>query len=220
MDAEVVDGDLSPVATAKQIRRPTMTPEGRLRVDAALSVADVELNIATYTEDAAAPANPTGIATMLVRRDTPVTNEVSAENDIIAWKGTNKGEGRTNDADANAALLPTMLTGRLLSAAATTNATNVKASAGRVYGIQGYNAVAAVTYLKLYNIATAPTVGTTVPVKTLALPPSSAFAFDWPRGYAFATGIGFGLTAAAGGADNSTTAVAAGDVLGLNIDYV
>jgi hypothetical protein len=111
------------------------------------------------------------------------------------------------------------LTARLLSSANTTNGTNVKASAGKVYGIQGYNAVAAVTYLKLYNKATTPTVGTDTPVKTFALPPSSAFALDWARGYEFTTGIGFGLTATGGGADNSTTAVASGDVLGLNIDY-
>lgn len=100
--AQVVTGDLSPVAPAGIELPVTMTPEGRLRVDAELSVGDVALTIAEYTEDAAAPANPTGPVTMLVRRDTPVTNEVTAENDIVAWKATNKGEGRTNDADLNA----------------------------------------------------------------------------------------------------------------------
>lgn len=99
MEALVTNGDLSPVAEAGKVTRLTATPEGRLRVDAELSVGDVALSIAEYTEDAAAPANPTGPVTMLVRRDTPVTNEVTAENDIIAWKGTNKGEGRVNDAD-------------------------------------------------------------------------------------------------------------------------
>lgn len=103
-DALVVSGDLSPTADAGKKQPLTMTPEGRLRVDAELSVGDVAITIAEYTEDAAAAANPTGPVTMLVRRDTLVTNEVSAENDNIAWKGTNKGEGRVNDADANAAL--------------------------------------------------------------------------------------------------------------------
>lgn len=118
----------------------------------------------------------------------------------------------------HADLAPTMSTGRLLSVAASTNSTNVKASAGRVYAIQGYNAANAVRYFKLYNKATAPTVGTDTPVKTLALPPGVGFAFDWSRGYAFATGIGFGLTT--GAADNDTGALTAADVLGINVDYV
>ncbi len=108
-------------------------------------------------------------------------------------------------------------TQRLLSSAASTNATLVKNAAGRMYAIQGYSNAGTVIYLKLYNKATTPTVGTDTPIKTLALPPQAAFAFDFPAGYAFATGLGFGLTA--GSADNDTTAVAAGDVLALNVDY-
>lgn len=109
-------------------------------------------------------------------------------------------------------------TSRIVSAAASTNATSAKASAGRVYAIQGYNAAATVRYLKLYNKASAPTVGTDVPVKTLALPPGAGFAFDFPIGYSFATGIAYALTT--GSADNDTGALTAGDILGLNVDYV
>lgn len=109
-------------------------------------------------------------------------------------------------------------TARLLSAAGTTNSNLVKATPGRIYAIHGYNAAAAVKYLKLYNKATAPTVGTNTPVKTIALPPTAAFAFDWPAGYYFDTGIGYGITGA--GADNDTTALTAADVVALNVDYV
>jgi len=110
------------------------------------------------------------------------------------------------------------LAARLLSAAANTNPTLVKASAGRVYKIQGYNAAAAVRYLKLYNKATAPSVGTDTPVITLALQPSAAFALDFANiGFYFATGIGFGLTVAS--ADNDTTALTAGDIVGMNVFY-
>jgi hypothetical protein len=121
-------------------------------------------------------------------------------------------------ADASAATGGIASTSRIVSAAATTNATSAKGSAGRLYAIQGYNAATSVRYLKLYNKATAPTVGTDTPVKTLALPPGAGFAFDWPVGYSFATGIGYGLTT--GSADSDTSALTAGDVLGLNIDYV
>ncbi len=108
-------------------------------------------------------------------------------------------------------------TARLLSAANTTNSTLVKNSAGRVFSIKGQNAAAGVRWLKLYNKATAPTVGTDTPVQTLVLPASAPFSFEWRNGYSFSTGIGFGLTVNA--ADNDTTAVTAGDILGLNIDY-
>lgn len=109
-------------------------------------------------------------------------------------------------------------TSRLLSAAATTNATSVKGSAGRLYKMQGYNAATAVRYLKLYNKASAPTVGSDTPVRTIALPPGAAFDLDWSNlGYYFSTGIAYALTT--GSADADTGALAAGDILGLNMDY-
>lgn len=105
---------------------------------------------------------------------------------------------------------------RLVSAAASTNATVVKASAGRVYKINGYNASAAVKYLKLYNKATAPTVGTDAPVATFALKAADNFDIDLGSiGQYFATGIGYALTGAV--ADADTTALTAADVVGMNI---
>lgn len=107
---------------------------------------------------------------------------------------------------------------KLASAAATTNATSVKASAGRLYKIRGYNAAAAVRYLKIYNKASAPTVGTDVPVVTIALKATDAFDVDFVNiGQFFATGIAYALTT--GAADNDTGALTAADVTGLNIWY-
>jgi hypothetical protein len=107
---------------------------------------------------------------------------------------------------------------RLPSAAASVNATLVRAGAGRVYQINGVNAAsgATVVYIKLYDKATAPVVGTDVPVYTLACDGNKPFQFDL-GGFQFALGIGYGLTTAA--ADNGTTALTAGDILGLNIAY-
>jgi hypothetical protein len=107
---------------------------------------------------------------------------------------------------------------RLLSAAATTNSNLVKNAAGRLFKIRGYNAKAAVAYLKLYNKATAPTVGTDTPVVTIPLKASDQFDIDFGAlGIGFATGIGIGLTGAV--ADADTTALVAADVVGLNIFY-
>jgi hypothetical protein len=105
---------------------------------------------------------------------------------------------------------------RIPSSANSVNATAAKASAGKLYSVNGFNSSASVTYLKFYNKATAPTVGTDTPVLTLALPATAVFSYDL-GGLAFATGIGYGLTTVA--ADNGTTAVAAGAILGLNVVY-
>lgn len=105
---------------------------------------------------------------------------------------------------------------RLPSAAASTNATSVKASLGNVFLISGYNAAATVRYLKLYDKASAPTVGTDVPFATLALKPLDAFRFDFPSLFML-TGIAYAMTT--GAADADTGALTAADVVGLNIFY-
>jgi len=107
---------------------------------------------------------------------------------------------------------------RVISAA-TTNATSVKASAGQVYSIYAHNVNAAARFLKLYNKASAPTVGTDTPVLTLPIPGNAAgagFVWDVPPGIAFGTGIALAITAAVTDAD--TTAVAANEIV-VNLLY-
>lgn len=104
---------------------------------------------------------------------------------------------------------------RLLSAA-TTNATAVKTSRGRVYGWYLYNANASVRYLKLYDKASAPTVGTDTPLMTIPIPPGSGANAFSPDGIGFLLGIGFALTT--GVADNDTAAVAANEIV-VNLFY-
>lgn len=106
---------------------------------------------------------------------------------------------------------------RIVSAANTTNATLAKGAAAQLYGIAGYNAAAAIRYVKLYDKATAPAVGTDVPKITLVIPASSAFQFNWPTPIEFRVGLGYGLTT--GVADNDTGALTAADVTGLNIIF-
>ena len=106
---------------------------------------------------------------------------------------------------------------RLMSSAATTNATLAKNSAGDLKKITGLKATAVNCFLKIYNKASAPTVGTDTPVFTLPLMASSAFNFDFGDGYYFSTGIAWAITLLSTDAD--TTAIAAGDVLALTIAY-
>lgn len=111
------------------------------------------------------------------------------------------------------------LTQHKLISAASTNATSLKASAGQVYGIQVFNLNASPRYLKLYNKASAPTVGTDTPVKVFMIPGNAAGAgiiSNWTNGVEFTTGIAYALTT--GIADSDTGAVAASEIA-LNIDY-
>jgi len=102
---------------------------------------------------------------------------------------------------------------------ASTNATNVKPSIGQVYGVQAISTNAAARYLKLYDKATAPVVGTDMPVKTLTIPGNASGAGlipYWHMGLAFVNGIGYALTT--GPLDTDTGAVAANEIV-LGIDY-
>lgn len=109
------------------------------------------------------------------------------------------------------AVTPATPTAYNLSSAATTNATAVKASAGTVYGITVSNANAAARYLKLYNKATAPTVGTDIPILTVPIPATGLASVNFGAlGHRLATGIGIALTT--GMAYTDTAAVALNEI--------
>ncbi|MCA3068120.1 MAG: hypothetical protein ING73_14490 [Rhodocyclaceae bacterium] len=95
--------------------------------------------------------------------------------------------------------------------AATTNATIVKASAGRVVGYQLQNTTASVVYVKLHNQATTPTAGASV-FLPIAIPANGKAEFASEAGIAFTTGIG--LTTVTGAADADATAVALNAIVG------
>lgn len=98
-----------------------------------------------------------------------------------------------------------------LIAAATTNATSVKAGATNIGWISAHNLSASVRYLKVYNKASAPTVGTDVPVQVIPLRPNSEVVFAPFAGLRLATGFALAITG--GLADNDTTAIGANEVV-------
>ena len=101
--------------------------------------------------------------------------------------------------------------------AASTNATSVKASAGNLFEITASNVTATATFVKLYNKASAPTVGTDVPVLTISVPANTTVAMQFgSQGKRFATGIALAVTAAAAATD--TAAAVAG--VQLNATYI
>jgi hypothetical protein len=107
--------------------------------------------------------------------------------------------------------------GRLLNAriasAASTNATSVKPAPGTLYGIHVHNTSAAAKFLKLYNKASAPTVGTDTPVLTVPIAAGVSRDINFGDiGLAFSLGIAYAITNLV--ADSDTTVVAANDVVG------
>jgi len=99
--------------------------------------------------------------------------------------------------------------------AASTNAANIKASAGRVTGWVIFNNADYPVYVKFYNTAGTPTPGTGV-VYVIGVQSGTHANFSDGDGLAFATGIGISITK--GIADADATAVLAGDCV-VNINY-
>lgn len=107
----------------------------------------------------------------------------------------------------------------VLISAASTNATSVKGSAGQVGSIVAFNLNASPAYLKLYNKATAPTVGTDTPVQVYMIPGNTSgagFVIPPTPGLDFTTGIAFALTT--GIAHTNNVGVAANEVI-VNLGY-
>lgn len=106
--------------------------------------------------------------------------------------------------------LPVTPTTSFVNSAGTTNATSTKATAGTVWSVVVSNINAAARYLKLYNKATAPTVGTDTPVLVIPIPAGQIVPVNGgSNGIRFGTGIAWALTANAD--DSDTTAVSANE---------
>lgn len=100
---------------------------------------------------------------------------------------------------------------KILSAAST-NATNVKASAGQVYGWALFNTTASNKFFRLHNTAGSPTAGASV-IFTVMVPANGGTNIEFTMGIPFATGIAYTIVGAL--ADNDTTATAVADVQGV-----
>lgn len=110
-----------------------------------------------------------------------------------------------------------------LQSAASTNATSVKASAGVLAGMNLINTTTTIYYLRMYNLAAAPTCSSATGfVRTWPIPPAAAsggaggIAVHLPiNGTAFGTGIAFCLTGGPTSTDNTNAATG----VFVNLDY-
>ena len=100
----------------------------------------------------------------------------------------------------------------------TTNATSVKTSAGSINAMHVSNTNATTgAYLKIYNKASAPTVGTDTPVFTFYIPPAGIRTIDCGTSATrLSTGIAYAITL--NPADTDVTAVPANEII-VNMSY-
>jgi hypothetical protein len=110
------------------------------------------------------------------------------------------------------------LTSRLASAAASTNATSVTTKQTTLKNMSCRVVAATTKFLRLYDLARVPVPGTDVPRKIIPLPGSYAVNIPLIDGMNFVNGLAYAITGAGG--DTDTTALTAGDVTELNIDYM
>jgi hypothetical protein len=101
------------------------------------------------------------------------------------------------------------------SGAANQDEAAVKGSAGQVYGYALFNTTASARYVKLYNLASGATSGST-PAIRIYLPPTGGANLSMENGLQFGTGICIRITT--GAADSDSGACSANDVLG-NVFY-
>jgi hypothetical protein len=94
---------------------------------------------------------------------------------------------------------------------ASTNASLIKNSGGRVVAWTCGTTATSPRFLKLYNSASAPTVGSTAVARTVMIPASGVAQLEIAVGLAFSSGIGAAITT--GLADADTGATVAGDTV-------
>ena len=138
----------------------------------------------TQIEDAVAASGDPGAFMLAVRRDSATSGAAAGDYHELQVDAT--GYLRTVDKLSEVALSNSTTT------ALDNDGPVVKASAGTLYGFQGYCDAAG--FVQVHNKASAPT-STNVPI--IVIPVTSGVAFSWDggmRGRAFGTGIAFGFS--------------------------
>ena len=178
-------------------------------------------------EDAAHASGDTGVAVWAVRRNT-ATSGTSADGDYASLNVDTNGLLWTNVGAALPAGTNVIgdvgLSGRTTGGltlhrrlSTGTDSTNVKNAAGQLFWGFVTNTNASARYIKFYNSASAPTLGSGTPVLTFLVPPgSSGLQITAEQGLAFSTGIGYTLSTGAADADTGT--VAASEII-VNLGY-
>jgi len=219
------DGDFGNIALDSAGRVGIADLGGSITVDGSVGVTGTVTVSGTVAISGTPTVSVTGtVAISAASLPLPTGAATAAKQPALGTAGSPSTDVITVQGASGATALPTTQTpstsggysvSRLLSAAST-NATSVKASAGQVYGFYLFNSAAYTVFFKLYNKASAPTVGTDTPFMTIPIPAGGGAVADFDGGIAMGTGIAFAITKLI--ADTDTTVVAAND-LAVNLFY-
>ena len=216
MQVDIVSGSLTTVSTVTNLSQL-----GGAAVDMDTGVRSTGTQRVTIATDDVVPVTNSDVTTIAgavsgTEMQVDVVAALPAGTNAIGKLAANSGVdiGDVDVASTTAATTGGATPGKLISAAST-NATSVKASAGQIFSLCAFNTNAAAAYLKLYNKASAPTVGTDTPVQVYTIPGATTgggFVLPIPVcGITFGTGIALATTT--GAADSDTGAVAASEVV-------
>lgn len=140
------------------------------------------------------------IATWTIIRGTYATEPIPA---IQPHPVTGSG---TFTVSGTATTTPASGTSIVAVSTASTNAISQRAGATNLFEVSATNPTATAAYLKIYNKASAPTVGTDVPVLTIPIPANSFVAFEFGAlGKRFTLGVATAITAAIAATDTGAS---------------
>lgn len=192
-DVVIVDGGSSSTAVATGVGAPAdaavTDPASSGSIIALLKGLLTFLRISPAgvgkAEDAAHVSGDTGIMALAVRKDTSTTG-LGADGDYTPLGVDSSGRlwTRVENTVTTAPAAPS-------NASTTALASNlvVKASAGTLFGLQGYNNLGTDQFIQLHNAAALPSDGA-IPVVSFVVAANSNFSLDFgDRGRAFSTGI-------------------------------
>lgn len=213
----------APSYTTAQTNALSLTTAGALRVDNSAVTQPVSGTVSITANSAVNVAQINGVTPLMGNGTTGTGSQrVTLASDMTAISTTGymsvKFDQTTPGTTNGVSLVPTTtggLTTYHLVSAASTNATNIKASAGQLYGYYIFNANAAARKVAFHNSASTPTAGASV-FFSVVIPASSGANVEFSQGLAFSSGIG--ITTVTGTADSDATAVASGDLI-INLFY-
>ncbi len=187
------------------VRRDTQASSAGTSGDYATLNLDATGNLwvsGTVLEDAAETVGGAGHSVLSVRRDT------------LATSAGTSGDNATFNTNSLGALYTQATAGpsggsttHYFTSAASTNSTNVKASAGNVYTLSAVNTTGTLVYLRMYNLSSAPTCSSATGfVESVPVPAATTGAGivrDVSVGQTYSTGIGYCLTGGGSSTDNT-----------------
>lgn len=234
-DSEMIDAinGLRPLLEGLEINPVINVPEPVINLDIPkLDLKPLSTDIKSVTAAVKAIKYPTIDMSAVIEATNKVSKAIGSlsfpmPNYILPYLDIN-GKATQVQLDANGNLptagsTPTTVTNGLttgkLICAASTNATSIKASAGKLYKLNMSNSDTVGYWVKLYNKASSPSVGTDVPRDTIFVPAGGGNNIPiGVNGLYFGTGIALAATLNATDAD--ATVVTTANKLVINYEYI